>query len=286
MVSAPGTCTHMSPPLSISVLPRVHGWSPPGNQEYVRVALPPVQNAIFHISDPQPTVKTISNDTEKSGVLSSTSSPQMSDIRKEGSSKQSDPTWIARPRNEFILFRCEYVKRHSNGGRRVRKPPGAEAEKTLSKQAAEAWRNLSPQERLYWKERADGERTEHARKYPDYRYRPKKSNTSRRRQGRSSPSKNDSSPDDKASGSMRDKEQPSPTSTIRGHQAPRKSTSVPEFSNIDPALRRLRSSASQSWLMMGGSPLATGSSPLVPMANLSNVSLFLLQRHRNSNMHS
>ena len=276
----------MSPPHSISVLPRVHGWSPPVNQEYVRVTLPPVQNPIFHISDPQPTVKTTSNDNDKSGILSSTNSAQMTDNRKEGSSKQTDPTWIARPRNEFILFRCEYVKSHSNGGRRVRKPPGAEAEKTLSKQAAEAWRNLSPQERLYWKERADGERTEHARKYPDYRYRPKKSNTSRRRQGRSSPSKNDSSPDDKMTGSMHDKEQPSPTSTIRGTLAPRKSTSVPEFSNIDPALRRLRSSASQSWLMMGGSSLATGASPLIPMSNLSNVSFSAFHTHDSSRVHS
>ncbi|TEB31411.1 hypothetical protein FA13DRAFT_1585038, partial [Coprinellus micaceus] len=92
-----------------------------------------------------------------------------------------DPNWVARPRNEFILFRCDYVRKHTKegGNKRSRRTPGQEAEKTLSKLAAEAWRALSNGDRAYWREQANLERNDHARKYPDYRYRPKKSATAR-----------------------------------------------------------------------------------------------------------
>src|SRR6266550_2637147 len=49
-----------------------------------------------------------------------------------------DSLWVARPRNAFIIFRCQYVRRHSRMGRRAR-GTGAPAEKSLSKRAAEAW---------------------------------------------------------------------------------------------------------------------------------------------------
>lgn len=84
-----------------------------------------------------------------------------------------DPLWVARPRNAFIIFRCEYAQRHSRMGRRTRRT-SAPAEKSLSKRAAEAWHQLSNEEKRHFKDLADQERIEHARLYPYYRFRPVK----------------------------------------------------------------------------------------------------------------
>ena len=194
-------------PFSMSTLARIFGWTPPENEDYVRVTvhLPDsLQNPPFHISDATNTTmrtlrsrysrysRSFPSKMEVRSPTSSTSalsSGEESPNKRQGKGKNGDPTWVARPRNEFILFRCEYVKTHSREGKRVRRPPGAEAEKTLSKQAAEAWHQLSQEERMYWRDRASGERTEHARRYPNYRYRPKKSAVGRKRNTRSSSAK-------------------------------------------------------------------------------------------------
>ncbi|TFK61489.1 hypothetical protein BDN72DRAFT_741327, partial [Pluteus cervinus] len=83
-----------------------------------------------------------------------------------------DPAWVARPRNPFIIFRCQYSQKHSKEGKRVRRPPGAPPEKSLSKRAAEAWHTMSREEKEHFKELANMERDEHARLHPLYRFRP------------------------------------------------------------------------------------------------------------------
>lgn len=101
---------------------------------------------------------------------------------KEGSEHVAlagDSLWVARPRNPFIIFRCEYVRRHSRMGRRAR-GTGAPAEKSLSKRAAEAWHQLSDEEKNHFKALAEDERREHARLYPYYRFRPVKRPRSKR----------------------------------------------------------------------------------------------------------
>ncbi|KAF8898216.1 hypothetical protein CPB84DRAFT_1151419 [Gymnopilus junonius] len=247
------------------VLSRIFGWAPPDNRDYVEVAvnpdqLQPLENPTFHISDPNP-IKQVRH--AASGNFSTSPGSSTSALSTDGdppcerhvepSGKRSDPNWVARPRNEFILFRCDYVRKHSREGKRIRKAPGTETEKTLSKQAAEAWHHLSPDERLYWKERANGERNEHARRYPDYRYRPKKSAAARKRQARSSSTK----PTDPVDNATGEGNQPD-TSTLLMHDpsfafstkkpAPRRYSSVPELTATDSTNRRLRSTASHSWL--------------------------------------
>ena len=91
----------------------------------------------------------------------------------------ADSLWVARPRNAFIIFRCEYVRRHSRMSRRAR-GTGAPVEKSLSKRAAEAWHQLSNEERDHFKALAEDERREHARLYPYYRFRPVKRPQSKR----------------------------------------------------------------------------------------------------------
>ena len=95
--------------------------------------------------------------------------------------RRGDPEWVARPRNPFIIFRCEYSREHAKEGKRVRRLPGSQADKTLSKRAAEAWHQLSAEEKNRFKKLADGEREEHARRYPNYRFRPVKRSTGKNR---------------------------------------------------------------------------------------------------------
>jgi len=258
----------------MALLSRVFGWSPPENEEFVDIDVASsrmlaLQNPPFHISDPNSVGghrRVASGNFESSSPGSSTSAlssdgESPADKRAEESGRYADPVWVARPRNEFILFRCDYVRKHSREGKRIRRPPGAEAEKTLSKQAAEAWHHLPPEERLYWKERANGERNEHARRHPDYRYRPKKSATSRRRQTRSAPTKTAilTSQEKESKGATTSASRPESTSpsiglrsstegtSTTGRATPRRYSSVPDFNCTDPMRRRLRSTVSQDW---------------------------------------
>ncbi|TFK34919.1 hypothetical protein BDQ12DRAFT_575573, partial [Crucibulum laeve] len=77
-----------------------------------------------------------------------------------------------RPRNAFLIFRCQYSRENCKPGRRVRRPPGSQPEKTLSKRAAEAWHQLPAEEKERYKVLAEEEGKEHARLHPDYRFRP------------------------------------------------------------------------------------------------------------------
>ncbi|KAH7890067.1 hypothetical protein F5I97DRAFT_1795837, partial [Phlebopus sp. FC_14] len=84
-----------------------------------------------------------------------------------------------RPRNAFIIFRCEYSRQHTqpralgtdNDDDADADTPNPTA-KTLSKRAAEAWKQLSMSEKERYKALADKEREQHARLYPHYRFRP------------------------------------------------------------------------------------------------------------------
>jgi len=115
-----------------------------------------------------------------------TSSPSPEPTSPTSSSQYSkrnrrDPSWVARPRNPFIIFRCEYSREHTRDGNRVKRAAGVHGEKTLSKKAAEAWHQLSPEAKSHFKVLADQERDEHARQNPDYRFRPIKRPASKRR---------------------------------------------------------------------------------------------------------
>jgi hypothetical protein len=73
---------------------------------------------------------------------------------------------IPRPCNRFILFRRAWYQTY---GLKF-KESGAD----LSKAAGRAWRLLSDQEKLFWTARAEEEKREHQRKYPGYKYQPRR----------------------------------------------------------------------------------------------------------------
>jgi len=170
------------------LLSRIFGWVPPDNSDYIEVILPTQATTCHSPTNPR---KSDHISPAITGLNVQSTSPSSAD-QQDGctghesptpvsDNKHADPTWVARPRNKFILFRCDYVRKHSSDEKHVRRGLGSKTEKSLSKQAAEAWHLLSKEDRLYWKGRATAERLEHARKYPDYRYRPKKSTMVRRR---------------------------------------------------------------------------------------------------------
>lgn len=89
--------------------------------------------------------------------------------------RERDPSWVPRPANAFIIFRSEYSREHAQSHKTDGTPPPPE--KTLSKRAAEAWSKLTEDEKAPYKVRADEERIEHAKRFPDYRYRPRRRNS-------------------------------------------------------------------------------------------------------------
>jgi hypothetical protein len=102
--------------------------------------------------------------------LPSTSSLSSSD-RRAIRNRLRDPEWVPRPRNAFIIFRCEYSRKHARG-------PGdssdrsSRCDKTVSKRAGEEWRRLSAAERERYKLLAEQEKVIHALQNPDYRFKP------------------------------------------------------------------------------------------------------------------
>ncbi|KAL1741367.1 hypothetical protein HDZ31DRAFT_84872 [Schizophyllum fasciatum] len=70
---------------------------------------------------------------------------------------------IPRPSNAFMIFRRWYAKEHAG-----------EAGRALSRRAGDAWKALDMPDRAVWEDKAETEKQEHARKYPDWRYRPRR----------------------------------------------------------------------------------------------------------------
>ncbi|WFC99383.1 hypothetical protein MYAM1_002127 [Malassezia yamatoensis] len=76
------------------------------------------------------------------------------------------PGHIKRPRNAFILFRS-----HAVASNLV--PKEVERDhRNISRIISHMWRSLRKEERAFWEARAEDEKKEHRRQYPDYKYRP------------------------------------------------------------------------------------------------------------------
>jgi hypothetical protein len=89
--------------------------------------------------------------------------------RKRGRkrTKFADPSHIPRPMNSFIHFRTQWVADH-------RDSELAKGPKSLSKLAGEAWHSLSKEERDRYQNLATVAKKNHEKRYPHYKYEPKK----------------------------------------------------------------------------------------------------------------
>ncbi|KAH9485818.1 Repressor ROX1 [Psilocybe cubensis] len=132
----------------------------------------------------------------------STSSFSMSMSQPRPHGKRRDPSYIPRPPNAFILFRCAFIKEQNVPG----KVEGNHSR--LSKIIGLCWKQLSPEEREKWEAKAVIAQAEHRAHYPDWRFRPganalaklkiqdgTSSVTSRRRSVRSRAGKTSASPE-------------------------------------------------------------------------------------------
>ncbi|KAF9654053.1 hypothetical protein BDM02DRAFT_3107285 [Thelephora ganbajun] len=108
-----------------------------------------------------------------------------------------DPEHVRRPRNAFIIFRCEYTQQYLANGGSERAPDVGN--KSLSKRAGEAWRSAKPETRRYYKKLADEEGARHRIDHPGYRFRPRRQKSVGQAGGRRSPKRRASSPCSKGS---------------------------------------------------------------------------------------
>lgn len=81
---------------------------------------------------------------------------------------KSNANRIPRPRNAFILFRQKYHQTVLDEGSVIRTNP------EVSRELGRRWRALSNEERDHWNQLAEEEKTNHAKKYPGYRYTPRR----------------------------------------------------------------------------------------------------------------
>jgi hypothetical protein len=86
---------------------------------------------------------------------------------------KSNANRIPRPRNAFILFRQRYHQSVLDEGTVTRTNP------EVSRELGRRWRNLSSDEKDYWNNLAEEEKATHARKFPNYRYTPRRNGKAR-----------------------------------------------------------------------------------------------------------
>ncbi|KAF8665087.1 hypothetical protein AX16_000555 [Volvariella volvacea WC 439] len=95
--------------------------------------------------------------------------PSPSDLPSSPSSlvkrnSRRPPGHIPRPRNPFIIFRTEEMTKISRSIEHDHRH--------ISRIIAHMWNKLPESDKQYWRRRADMEKLEHERKYPDYRFTP------------------------------------------------------------------------------------------------------------------
>lgn len=89
--------------------------------------------------------------------------------------RASDPDYIPRPPNAFILFRNEYARNHAqvqnaNPGSRLPDPNAKSL--NLSRRAGDAWKILPEEQKKLYQKLARFEKREHERRHPNYKYQP------------------------------------------------------------------------------------------------------------------
>ena len=85
---------------------------------------------------------------------------------KKSHARKQPEGHIRRPRNAFILFRCDFVAQKKI-------PASVEPDhRNISRIVGRIWRAMSDEDRRPWIEEAKREREKHKRLYPQYRYSP------------------------------------------------------------------------------------------------------------------
>ncbi|KAK0234986.1 hypothetical protein EDD85DRAFT_841357, partial [Armillaria nabsnona] len=91
-------------------------------------------------------------------------------------STQSDEPHIPRPSNAYIIFRSEFVA--------LNKESLSKTQQKASKLAGAAWRRLPKEIQDHYKGLAKERKEEHARAYPGYKFKPRRSKRGKKVDGR------------------------------------------------------------------------------------------------------
>ncbi|KAG8983427.1 hypothetical protein FRB90_006043, partial [Tulasnella sp. 427] len=142
-VDRPFTPSSPSSPSS----PRNHTIKPTDNTGYL------VSAWSSYVDTPSATSVTAYQSPSEIGDSSSTISPSSEEVNR---GKR-----IPRPMNSWMLFRADWTARQKS-----------RQKGNTSTRAAVEWRELSEAERAVWTHRAEMVKEEHARMYPEYKYRP------------------------------------------------------------------------------------------------------------------
>ncbi|KAJ8517475.1 hypothetical protein ONZ45_g5333 [Pleurotus djamor] len=100
-------------------------------------------------------------------VVSTTTTVDVPKRRCPRGGRKPPPGHIPRPRNSFMIFRSAFLDE---------RPIDKTVEhdhRIISRIIASLWHKMDPEERKIWNKRAEEEKDEHTRKYPDYRFTPK-----------------------------------------------------------------------------------------------------------------
>ncbi|KAK1231231.1 hypothetical protein PQX77_005655 [Marasmius sp. AFHP31] len=104
--------------------------------------------------------------TSNSDTLSPLTSTSSTYSKRKSHARRQPPGHIPRPRNAFILFRCDFVKQKKI-------PEHVEANhRNISRIAGMVWRGMSTGQRAPWVGFAEVEKRRHGERWPGYRYRP------------------------------------------------------------------------------------------------------------------
>ncbi|KAJ6558120.1 high mobility group box domain-containing protein, partial [Mycena capillaripes] len=71
-----------------------------------------------------------------------------------------------RPRNAFILFRCDYSRQKERTTRDL-------DQNDVSRMVGNIWRNMTEEQRAPWTVLAEAEKKKHSALYPGYKYTPR-----------------------------------------------------------------------------------------------------------------
>lgn len=100
--------------------------------------------------------------------------PETHSSRRAREKCKSNPNWVPRPLNSFMVFRVEYSRKHAQEQRSGDSKTPSVAEKTLSMRASEAWSKMTDTEKEVYKVKAAELKVEHTKRYPNYRYKPRR----------------------------------------------------------------------------------------------------------------
>jgi len=112
--------------------------------------------------------------TQTNSILSNVRFPQLVLVKNKKITKAKKPKRPPRPPNAFILYRCSKKSDIVAQNKDI-------SNNEVSKQIAEMWRREPLEVKMKYKRLADTAKVEHMKKYPEYKYRPRKPHEIRKR---------------------------------------------------------------------------------------------------------